>query len=222
MTICQVHLLTLQTPGWHFIIFVRNMQNTLDKGGIVLSGSALTKRALSDAMKELMLEKPFQKINIRQICERCGMSRKSFYYHFKDKYDLVNYIFQSEFAFEAQQRRYLQGWEFLLDLMEYFYDNRRFYVNAFSVEGQNSFSESFGEFLYPVAVHYFSSVFPDDGAIDFYAVFLTDSLRVSIFRWLKEGTPLSPQEYVDRIRSFVNTGFHHASPRPLAAISCVN
>ena len=35
-----------------------------------------------------MIEKPFDKISVIDICEGCGMNRKSFYYHFKDKYDL--------------------------------------------------------------------------------------------------------------------------------------
>ena len=59
--------------------------------------SNITKTMMADAMKELMSEKPFAKISVGDICERCGMNRKSFYYHFKDKYDLVNWIFQTEF-----------------------------------------------------------------------------------------------------------------------------
>lgn len=44
-------------------------------------------------MKKLMEKKPFSKISVGDICEDCGMNRKSFYYHFRDKYDLVNWIF---------------------------------------------------------------------------------------------------------------------------------
>ena len=53
--------------------------------------SNLTKRALAAAMKELMEQMPFSKISVSDIAEQCGMNRKSFYYHFKDKYDLVNW-----------------------------------------------------------------------------------------------------------------------------------
>ena len=48
-------------------------------------------------LRELMMELFFEKINVAQICERCNMNRKSFYYHFKDKYDRVNWIFDTEF-----------------------------------------------------------------------------------------------------------------------------
>ena len=36
--------------------------------------------------------------------------RKSFYYHYKDKYDLVNSIFQSEFADDAICRNMEEAW----------------------------------------------------------------------------------------------------------------
>lgn len=58
-----------------------------------MAGSNITKNALAQAMKELMLEKKFEKISVTDICNQCGMNRKSFYYHFRDKYDLVNWIF---------------------------------------------------------------------------------------------------------------------------------
>lgn len=59
--------------------------------------SSITKRALAAALKQLMSEKPLQKISVGDICETCSMNRKSFYYHFKDKYDLVNWIFYTEY-----------------------------------------------------------------------------------------------------------------------------
>ena len=45
----------------------------------------ITKKALAASMKKLMEEKPFDKISVIDICEGCGMNRKSFYYHFKER-----------------------------------------------------------------------------------------------------------------------------------------
>ena len=62
-----------------------------------MADSNITKNALAVSMKKLMEKKPFSKISVGDICEDCGMNRKSFYYHFRDKYDLVNWIFYVDF-----------------------------------------------------------------------------------------------------------------------------
>ena len=91
-----------------------------------MKGSALTKWALCDAMKTLMLKKPFQKISIREICECCGMSRKSFYYHFKDKYDLVNWIFYTEFIETIDDSDLQSSYSLFGSVCRYFYRERAF------------------------------------------------------------------------------------------------
>ena len=67
-----------------------------------MAESGTTKQALAEAMKTLLIQRPFRKVSVGDICEVCGMSRKSFYYHFKDKYDLLNWIFQTEFVARMQ------------------------------------------------------------------------------------------------------------------------
>ena len=98
-----------------------------------MADSNVTKRALATAMKQLMAKEPFSKISVGDICQVCQMNRKSFYYHFRDKYDLVNWIFQTEFLTAVQRRPYESTWALIRDLCEYFYENRAFYHNALSV-----------------------------------------------------------------------------------------
>lgn len=52
--------------------------------------SQVTKRALEASLKNLLLQKPLSKITISDITEDCGINRMTFYYHFKDIYDLVS------------------------------------------------------------------------------------------------------------------------------------
>ena len=51
--------------------------------------SNLTKKALLAAFGELLEEKPFNKISINDLTERCGLSRMTFYYHFENVYELM-------------------------------------------------------------------------------------------------------------------------------------
>lgn len=106
--------------------------------------SNITKRALAAALKELMETQPFARISVGDICQACDMSRKSFYYHFKDKYDLVNWIYYTECLTALREIDYQNPWSLLNDLCQYFYENRGFYRKTFTIEGQNSFSSTSG------------------------------------------------------------------------------
>ena len=56
--------------------------------------SQITKRAIEASLKNLLLKKPFDKITINDIAEDCGISRMTFYYHFKDIVDVVEWAAQ--------------------------------------------------------------------------------------------------------------------------------
>ena len=53
--------------------------------------SSITKKALMESLKKLMLQKPLNKITINDLTTDCGISRMAFYYHFRDIYDLVEW-----------------------------------------------------------------------------------------------------------------------------------
>jgi len=163
--------------------------------------SYLTKRALSQAMKQLMTEHPMEKIKIGDIVELCNMNRQSFYYHFKDKYDLVNWIFYTEFFLEIQNSQVRPGWDLVEKICEFFYTNRTFYCNALQVSGQNSFSEYFNEVMHPLILVHYEDIFKDDPDKDFFATFFADAFRVVITRWLLEGSKISPEEFIKKLRT---------------------
>ncbi len=52
-----------------------------------------TKIWIADKMKALMAKKPLDKIRVTEICREAEIERPTFYYHFRDKYDLVAWIF---------------------------------------------------------------------------------------------------------------------------------
>lgn len=163
--------------------------------------SSLTKRALAQAIKELMNEKPLVKISIADIVDRCQMNRQSFYYHFRDKYDLVNWIFYTELITELQNSPNKDEYEELKNICRYLYDNRAFYIKALKFTGQNSFYEYFGEVIYQLLKAAFNESFGNSDQSDFNAMFYADALRACIFRWLTSGAKMPPDEFVGKIRS---------------------
>ena len=61
-----------------------------------MSDSIITKKALASGLKELIKKKSFDNIIVSDITEICGLNRQTFYYHFHDKYELVNWIYYNE------------------------------------------------------------------------------------------------------------------------------
>ena len=57
-----------------------------------------TKRKIADCVKQLMRKKEIRKITIQDIMDATNMSRQSVYYHFKDIYDVLEWIVRYDFA----------------------------------------------------------------------------------------------------------------------------
>ncbi len=172
-----------------------------------MADSNITKRALAAALRELMEEVPFDKIQIAQICERCDMNRKSFYYHFKDKYDLVNWIFDTEFISLAREFSdeisANDRWELIERVCEYFYENREFYRKALKIKGQNSFSDHLREYCRPLVKLRISGLIGDSAADDFTIDFLSDALLCAIEHWLLDKDCMPPEEFVSKAKRII-------------------
>lgn len=175
-----------------------------------MADSNITKRALATSLKELMLEQPFDKINVAQICERCDMNRKSFYYHFKDKYDLVNWIFDTEFIAlfknENLSSNYKERWALIEKTCQYFYQNHAFYRKALQINGQNSFADHFREYIRPILAdriaHLFGQEQPDEFTVDFF----TDAVLCTMERWLLTKECMLPEEFMGKIKVIMEEG----------------
>ena len=98
-----------------------------------MADSNITRNAMAAAMKALMKEKKLSKISISDICGACGMNRNSFYYHFKDIYDLVEWACLEESRKALQGKKTYDTWqEGLLQIFEAVYENKPFIINAYN------------------------------------------------------------------------------------------
>lgn len=172
-----------------------------------MSDAKLTKRALATAMKELMMERPFSEITVADVCGRCGLNRKSLYYHFEDKYALVNWVMYTELIEPLEARGHTDFWELLTQITEHMYANRMFYYHAFQINSgphvDSSFWSYFASYLQPyilVTVENFlkkSQFFTVKEREDSYAEFLSDAYVYSLMKWIIHYPQCTPEKYVD-------------------------
>lgn len=161
-----------------------------------MADSNITKNALAASMKKLMSKSPFSKISVGDICENCGMNRKSFYYHFRDKYDLVNWIFYVDFIERMDWDACRSPWDMLVALCRHFDAERQFYQNALQVEGQNSFREYFCGMVKPVLVFISNNMVEEENEKkNFYIGLFSEGLLEELMYWLREGNGIGPDEF---------------------------
>lgn len=94
--------------------------------------SQMTKRALAASLKKLLNQKPLNKITINDIAEDCGISRMTFYYHFKDIYDLVEWVCVEDAAKILEGKKSYDTWqEGFLNIFQAVLANKPFVMNVY-------------------------------------------------------------------------------------------
>ena len=107
-----------------------------------MSASDFSKRMIAEGMMNLLMKENLEDISIGRLAQFCGVSRSTVYYHFKDKYDIISWIFRSEIAQILDASQEVGQWtDNLLKLCLYLQKNREFYVKILRENGQNSFCE---------------------------------------------------------------------------------
>ena len=93
--------------------------------------SQVTKRALEQSLKNLLLQKSLTKITVKDITEDCGINRMTFYYHFKDIYDLVEWACLEDARKALEEKKTFDTWQQgFLQIFEAVQANKPFIMNV--------------------------------------------------------------------------------------------
>lgn len=109
----------------------------------------LTKGVIAESFKTLVCEMPFNKITIKKICDGAGLIRPTFYHHFCDKLDLLDWVIRQELTDAlcklVHERRYEEAHRYAFLRTR---ENRAFYHKAFQIEGQNGITDIFARLFW--------------------------------------------------------------------------
>ena len=101
-----------------------------------------TKEILGESIHELAQKKSVDKISVKEITDNCGLSTTTFYHHFRDKYELIAWMYN--YQMEDIYLDFCEGSESwhqaILDMVTILDKDRSFYVNALkNTDGPDSF-----------------------------------------------------------------------------------
>ena len=171
--------------------------------------SDLTKRALEQSLKNLLLQKPLSKITISDIADDCGINRMTFYYHFKDIYDLIEWSCEEDARKALEGKKTYDTWQQgLLQIFEAVQENRVFILNVYRSVSREQVENYLYKLTYQLligVVHEQAegmSVREEDQ--DFIATVYKYAFVGLMLDWIKNDMKADPAVIVDRLAAVIH------------------
>lgn len=163
-----------------------------------MANSNITKKALAQSLKELGASKRLDKIAVADITDHCGVNRQTFYYHFNDKYELLNWIYTQDLFIPLTEDLTFENWgEKLVELFKYMKQQKAFFMNT--IKSSNNF---FAEYSNKIFAELFKKAIVDlnmyrhlsEKEQDIYARFFAYGLTGVIVDWAMKGMKEQEEE----------------------------
>lgn len=167
-----------------------------------------TKLKLAKAFKKLMETKSFEDITITEITNACGLTRVAFYYHFEDKYQLLNWIFGTEIMEPFTEGISYDNWHKKLEVaLVTIKGDKVFYRNAIDYD-REEFTRFMSDACKEIISRVIDDMVKDEFTIDkkdknFMEEFFAYGITGTIVHWVRQGMPDSPNKISRRLKNLV-------------------
>ena len=164
----------------------------------------LTQQAMAASLKKMLSKKTLDKITVKEIADDCGVKRQTFYYHFKDLHDLLEWTLIQEGEQVIDPNQICETWQDIyFEVFRYIEDNKNFVVNAYI----SVVKESLERFLYRIVYDMIAKFLHDMGGAeqmekedrDFICDFYKFGLAGIILEWVESGMKEDPESLSGRI-----------------------
>lgn len=168
--------------------------------------SQITKHALEDSLKTLLLRKPFNKITIGDLTKECGINRMTFYYHFTDMQHLLSWIILDEVhQLLLDTNIYPEGCIRLLYKMK---EDQIYIMNVYHSLHQ----EEFQSYLFPMIQGLFKMKIEEEAQEisikesdkEFIARFYSYCIVGLLIDWMKDDMKESPELLSDKMNEIMD------------------
>ncbi len=173
--------------------------------------SELTKKALSNTLKEMLKEKPVNKITISDLCGRTGIRRQTFYYHFQDLPELIEWTCYVEVESVLKENRNYSSWEAgFLDIFKLAKKEKSFIMNIYHGVSVSLLQDYMCRLTYPLLKHVVDEV-AENLKIDdvtqsdkeFIERFYTIAFVDIVISWVDKDMKDDPKEIIDHLSPLI-------------------
>ena len=163
-----------------------------------------TKLALANALKKLLQKKFLDDITVKELVEECEVNRQTFYYHFQDIYDLVEWACEEDAGRALANNKTADTWQVGLEnIMLAVRDNKPFIMNVYHCVS----AERIQRFLQPVTFDLIEGVVEEHAAgksvsqsdKDFLSRFFAHAFIGVMLDWIAAGMAEDPSAVAERV-----------------------
>ena len=165
--------------------------------------ASTTKESLGAALKQMLTVKPIDKITVKDLVEICGVNRQTFYYHFDDVYDLLEWVFEEDANRVLPSEVVYEHWrDDVMMFFKYLADNSVFALNIYNSNSRIYMLRYFKRRLQG-CIRSFAIIVSDGKNIDrtdfeFVVEFYANGVVGLISQWLDLGMQLPKEITQDR------------------------
>ncbi len=170
------------------------------------------KEAFAESLKKMLERKTLDHITVKDIVEDCGVSRQAFYYHFKDIYDLVEWIFMEQTSTALANDHDIDTWqEGYYRVLKSMRDNKNLVINSYRSISRE-YLEAFMykvlyQVIYPVVEEQAVGMNVEKKHKEFIAHFYSLAVGAMGLDWVRTGMKEDPKEIVDQVATLVKGDF---------------
>lgn len=176
---------------------------------------ATTKIAIAFAFKELLMEKPLDKITVNDITDKGEINRQTFYYHFHDIFELTEWICEEEAERALKNNKTYETWqEGFLAIFEMIKADKPFITNIYHhLQSDYLYRYLYRvtyDLLYGVIEEQASGMVVRDEDKEFIANFYKYGFVGLVLEWIDKGMKEDPKIIIERLNSLIQGSFSHA------------
>lgn len=165
--------------------------------------SQMTKKAFAASLKKMLEHKPLDKVKVIDITEDCEVNRQTFYYHFKDIYDLLEWIYTNEATKALDGNRTYDTWQQgFIKIFEYILKNKSFVLNTFNSVSREYLERYLYNEVYLLLMGVIEEKAKDVPVREKDKIFIADFYKYAfvglLLDWIKKGMK---ENYADIIKS---------------------
>ncbi len=170
--------------------------------------SDITKRAMSAALKNLLKEKKLNKITVQDIADECGINRQTFYYHFQDIYDLVEWTCIEDTEKVLKENRTYDTWqEGFLSVFDLAKKDKTFIDNIYRSVSLEMFEQYLYRLVYPLLKNVVDEKANGQTVREENKKYIADFYKYAfvgvLLEWIRNDMAESPGQIVDRVSRIV-------------------